>query len=240
MRCGFPFQDWDGALVRCEGGEDLQVRPDHTFVFMMNNVSGILGHNLQTCQYCFMFVKNVDGVPSASASFARRPQSTIYLKTINCGGRQNLINKCHRWKEWKYVQSELAFAQQFDFYHTGRLYESVKIGQSFKFQLEDTQKGPHPPIDQWQCTEWLKNQTLINIYFTEILVSEFDIWHDGGWPMAPGDWNYWPASSPNPCNFMASYWSMTYTILSHNWVNMREDSWPRNMRLGGGGVQGQG
>ena len=143
MRCGFPFQDWDGALVRCEGGEDLQVRPDHTFVLIMNNVSGILCHNLQTCQYCFMFVKNVDGVPSASASFARRPQSTIYLKTINCGGRQNLINKCHRWKEWKYVQSELAFAQQFDFYHTGRLYESVKMGQSFKIQLEDTQKGPH-------------------------------------------------------------------------------------------------
>ena len=93
------------------------------------------------CQYCFMFVKNVDGVPSASASFARRPQSTIYLKTINCGGRQNLINKCHRWKEWKYVKSGLAFAQQFDFYHTGRLYEWAKMGQSFKIQLEDTQKA---------------------------------------------------------------------------------------------------
>ena len=118
MCCGFPFQDWNGALVWCEGGEDLQVRPDKTFtfLFMMNNVSRllslILGHNPPVCQYCFMFVKNVDGVPSELASFARRPQSTIYLKTINCG-EQNLINKCHRWKEWKYVNSGLAFSFSF-------------------------------------------------------------------------------------------------------------------------------
>ena len=122
MCCGFSLQDRDGALVRRERGEDLQVSPDKTFYFkflwwIMSTVSRILGHNLWTCQYCFMFVKNVDGVPSALASFARRPQSTIYLKTINCGG-QNLINKCHRWKEWKYVNSRLAFTQPFDVYTT--------------------------------------------------------------------------------------------------------------------------
>ena len=32
------------------------------------------------------------------------------------GGGQNLINKCHRWKEWKYVNSRLAFTQQFYVY----------------------------------------------------------------------------------------------------------------------------
>ena len=141
MRCGFPFQDRDGALVWCAGGEDLQVRPDKSFVFMMWCFWDPWPQSPDKCQYCFMFVKNVDGVPSELASFARRPQSTIYLKTINCGGRQNLINKCHRWKEWKYVKSGLAFAQQFDFYHTGRLYEWAKMGQSFKIQLEDTQKA---------------------------------------------------------------------------------------------------
>ena len=87
----------------------------HLFSFLwwiMSAVSLILGHNPPVCQYCFMFVKNVDGVPSELASFARRPQSTIYLKTINCG-EQNLINKCHRWKEWKYVNSGLAFSFSF-------------------------------------------------------------------------------------------------------------------------------
>ena len=46
------------------------------------------------------------------------------------------------------------------------------MGQSFKIQLEDTQKGPHFSVVVYRVA---KNQMLINIYFAEILVSEFDI-----------------------------------------------------------------
>ena len=70
-----------------------------------------------------------------------------------------------------------------------------------------------------------KNQMLINIYFAEILVSEFDIWHDGGWPMAPWDWDYFYQP---PCNFLASHWSMTNNNVT--WLAEYEYSWPRNLR----------
>ena len=164
----------------------------------MSAVSRILGHNLRTCQYCFMFVKNVDGVPSALASFARRPQSTIYLKTINCGG-QNLINKCHRWKEWKYVNSRLAFTQPFDVYTTTIEVPILNpIGVLILLIVAEEGK-----------LFWLRFPCLSNS-------GKIDIGHDWGWQVARGDCNL----SPTSWHILASHWSK-WEILSSHWLNSK-------------------
>ena len=79
------------------------------------------------------------------------------------------------------------------------------MGQSFKIQLEDTQKGPHWSLVVYRVVE-KSDAYIINYYFAEIRVSEFDIWHDGGWPIAPETGIIY--------HFLASYWSMTNNTVS--------------------------
>ena len=93
------------------------------------------------------------------------------------------------------------------------------MGQSFKIQLEDTQKGPHWSLVVYRVVE-KSDAYIINYYFAEIRVSEFDIWHDGGWPIAPETGIIY--------HFLASYWSMTNNTVS--WLAEYEASWPRNIR----------